>query len=361
MRIALLARESSASVDAIHDHTVRLADALRGAGADVDLRLRRPDGSWADGTGVTHRRLGDGLDGYDVVLLQYNPFLYGRRGFAPWLPVALWRLRAARSRPRVALLIHETAMPLHSARWALMGLWQRAQLRALRPAADVTFASIDRWAEDLGRLRPKRPTVHLPVGSNLPDMRSAREPRRAALGVDSETLVVATLTTGHPWQLLDLAAAALRRLAEADGRRLVLLALGAGAGEPPGLPPPVEVVRPGPVPADELAASLAAADLFLAPFKDGVSTKRGSLMAALQHGLAIVGTCGESTDASLAASGALVLVPCEPSLFAKAALEVGTDPDRRRALGVAARRLYATEFDWPVLARRILAHVGDTV
>ena len=52
-------------------------------------------------------------------------------------------------------------------------------------------------------------------------------------------------------------------------------------------------------PADEVSRRLSAADLNLSAFIDGVSTRRGSLMAALQHGVASVGTRGYLTDQML--------------------------------------------------------------
>lgn len=353
MRIALLARDSAA-LDAIQDHTLRLADALRGCGVEVDVCFRRSDGSWVDEGGKPRAGLRTGFAGCDWIVLQYNPFLYGQRGFAPWLPLECWRLRMQRNRPRIALYVHETAMPLTTVRWALMGLWQRAQLRTLRPAADLVFASIELWANQLRRLRPTRPTIHVPGSSTLPDMRSMRNRQRQILDADEGTLVVATLTTGHPSQMLDLVTAAVRRLSDSAGRRLILLALGAGAREPENLPSTVEVVRPGALSPARLSAALAGADLFLAPFKDGVSTRRSSLMAALQHGLAIVGTQGRSTDSVLATSDAFMLVPARPEPFAEAVLTVASDPERRESLGRAAKSLYVSHFAWPVLARTVL-------
>ena len=95
------------------------------------------------------------LAAYDAVVVQYNPFMYGRWGFAPWLPAALWRARRSRGAPEIALMVHEPYVPMVNWRWALMGLWQRSQLLALYGMADVVFASIDSWAAMLGRLRPE--------------------------------------------------------------------------------------------------------------------------------------------------------------------------------------------------------------
>src|SRR4051812_10551800 len=95
-RIAVVCRESAGRVDAIRDHAVRLADALRACGPDVDLHQRTSAGRWRiESSGDERSSLAAGLAGYDVVLVQYNPFLWGRWGFAPWLPLQLLRVQRA--------------------------------------------------------------------------------------------------------------------------------------------------------------------------------------------------------------------------------------------------------------------------
>ncbi len=158
--IALVCRESHGEIDGIRDYTVQLADALRrfeGVSAEVL------------GPGALNGTLVD----YDTVVLQYNPFMYGRWGFTPWLPAALLRMRRRHPTLEVALMVHEPYVPMINWRWTLMGIWQRSQLFALRAVADPVFASIDAWTSTLGEMRPRRVVHHLPVGSNLPDRRDS--------------------------------------------------------------------------------------------------------------------------------------------------------------------------------------------
>ncbi|HEY6887604.1 MAG TPA: hypothetical protein VI300_07490, partial [Solirubrobacter sp.] len=44
--------------------------------------------------------------------------------------------------------------------------------------------------------------------------------------------------------------------------------------------------------------------------------------------------------------------------YARAAVALAADPERRRAIGERGRALYAECFDWPVLARRVGAELG---
>ncbi|MHB8468725.1 MAG: glycosyltransferase [Gaiellaceae bacterium] len=356
MRIAIVCRNHANSLDAIRDNAVHKAAALRALGLQVDLCFVGADGLWrSDPNAPGVQRLDLCLADHDAVILEYNPFLYGPRGFAPRLPVALWRIRLRRDRPRIALALHEFYVEATSLRWAAMSLWQRVQLYGVLAATDVVFTAVWRWRRKVTFPCKRRAVVHVPSGSNLPDMRAERERSRGHLGVAAEAFVIATFGTDHPSHLVDFAQGAIAAIA-LGGRQVIYLALGAGARVPAGLPPSIVLHRPGLLPAEELAALLASADLFLAPFDDGVSTRRTTLVAALQHGLPVLGTDGPSTDDLLRRSEGLWLVPVDRrDLFAAAALELSRSSASRQRLAEAGRYLFQTEFDWPILARRIAA------
>jgi glycosyltransferase involved in cell wall biosynthesis len=362
MQLAILARDTGGRVDGITEFALRLAEALRAEGTfAVDLWLRMEAGSWRranmDERGSPEVAPSVPLADYDAAVVQYNPFMYGRWGFAPGLPLML-----ARRRPQtLALMVHEPYVPLSDWRSAVMGGWQRAQLLALRLECDVVFTSIEAWAARFARGRPRRPTFHLPVGSNLPDKRDARQAERARLGLADDTLVLAAFGTGHPSALTRYVVAAANEVA-AEDIQLTLLNLGAGAPPLHGLDSRIAVHQPGWQPPDELARLLGAADVFLAPFVDGVSTRRSTVMAALQHGLAVLGTDGPLTDGLLRrAPDALVLVPvARPDVFSRAAARLACSVDGRRSLAERGRALYEQTFDWPVLASRVSAALAGS-
>jgi glycosyltransferase involved in cell wall biosynthesis len=347
--VAVLFNDRGKPTDGIRDHSRLLATSLEdqtGSPVSVEYRVsaRRPRG-----------KLGQQAH---AVILQYSPFCYGRWGFAPWLPLRLLRSRLTRRpRPNVVLFVHEPYVPLAGARQVVMGLWQRLQLEALRVVSDVVLVSIQPWASDLSRRWPGRPVLHMPVGSTLPDMRHARARMRAELGADDETFVVAVFGRTHPSWQADHAVQAIQALSD-RGHRLLVLSLGAEAPPLEGLDD-VAVHAPGRLPEDDLAMRLAAADMFLAPFIDGVSTRRTTLMSALQHGLPVVATEGPLTDDLLRrATDALALAPVDdPSGFGELACEVAADPDRRARMAREARALYDRAFDWSVSAGTLAASV----
>jgi glycosyltransferase involved in cell wall biosynthesis len=368
-RLAIVYGDSGSDVDAIRDASFLLARALRAEGlvADAYVKRRRrsktPGPEQAASREAMPRALSvRTLMSYDGVVVQYNPFSYGRWGFAPGLPARLLSLRLA-NRPKIGLVVHEPYVPMVDWRSILMGLWQRIQLLVLRTSSDVAFASIERWVADVGTSHPRRPTFHLPMGSTIPCRLDARSAERKRLNVGESELVLATFGTAHPSRMLHLVGAAANALADQVGR-VWLLNLGANAPVIDDLDDRVRLRQPGRLPAGDLARLLATADIYLAPFIDGVSTRRTTVMAALQHGVPVVGTDGPLTD-SLLRDGSLVLIPVErPDLFVAAVISLARDPRRRLELSESSRALYRSTFSWPILAKRLLSafagHDSDT-
>jgi hypothetical protein len=340
VRIAFLGSGTS-GINAIDQWSDCLIGALRDRGHSASLHAWQPGSLFAAGAAP------------DVLVLPYNPFMWGRWGFAPLLVRDVLSVRRRRPRPVLVLAIHEPYVPVRDAKSLLMGAWQRLQLWSLLLLVDRRFASIDAWSRRFGRIAP---TGHLPSGSNVPDARTERDRARAQLGAE-EALVVATLSTGNPSHLGVYVEETLDLLATKARRETLFLRLGAGAPEVT-VPPHVRQVAPGYVTAPELGAYLAAADLLLTPFGDGVSTRRGSFMAGLCEGVCVIGTLGRLTDPSLVDVG-LELVPVGDSArFAERANTLAEDDTRRAASAARGRALFEAEFTWDAVAARLLEAVG---
>jgi glycosyltransferase involved in cell wall biosynthesis len=292
-----------------------------------------------------------------TIVIQYNPFSFGRYGFAPWLVRRAWRLRRDDPTPRIVLLVHEGFVQVNSLRTLPLAAWQRFQLALLRGVSDVTLASTERLTQRLARWLPARPTGALHVGSNLPDMRHMRQVVRERLGLPNDAVLVATFGTDHPSHSEEHVRKAVSALADAATAWVIHL----GSGAPRFRAHSPRVRHVGHSSADDLGSYLAAADVFLAPFTDGVSTRRTTLVAALQHELAVVGTRGAFTDKTLDyAGGPLRLVSFDPvDLFAQEVRRLVDDRRAIRKLGHAGRALYEAEFAWPVIAERFMTLVRD--
>lgn len=296
--------------------------------------------------------LGDQREG--SIFLQYSPFSFGRAGIAPGLVLGVRRIRQRASAVSIVLMCHETVSLAPGLKWRAVRVLHRAQLAVLARWARTIFVSTPAWSQELVRLSGRTP-IELPVGSNLPDRRARRAHVRQRLELDG-TLLLASFSTGHPSHRDDLLREALLEiLPHRPG--VALLTLGAGR-EPLGLPEAARVreLRPGLLPSDELADLVAAADIFVSPYVDGASTRRGTIMAALQHAVPVVATVGSSTDAVLRTHLGRYGVPSgDPAALGAAINHLAEDPKARAEHGLAGRRLYEQHFDWPVTARRVAA------
>ena len=105
------------------------------------------------------------------------------------------------------------------------------------------------------------------------------------------------------------------------------------------------------LPADEVSAELSAATIALLPFPDGVSDKRGSALAALDHGVTVLTTHSKTTPGWLRAVTHAIASPDDAAATVTGLL-AGTHP-RRKAAELLEQEMLAR--DWTEIARRHLA------
>lgn len=368
MRVDLLFPVLPPRLDGIGDHTARLAAALAAEGVTVRVLTAQPEWIPIPGVEVVRAFAYPPRRGIrelvktvvseppDWLVVQFNQFSYGRWGLNPFLPRVLRILQRQCPALRLAVMFHEDFVPPTNWKNRIFRVWQLPQFWALGRLADVVAFSIQPWVEAYRFWFPKAYVVHWPVGSNISHVGFSREEARKRLGIAPEVFVVGLFGTLHVARLIDYVAAALQQLKT--------------------LPVPVELLYVGPhgamlqermqgvllrdagaLPEEDVSCHLSAMDLLLAPFIDGASTRRSSLIAGLQHGLTVVSTDGPLTDPMLRAvhGKALWLTPVgDRATFAQAVLELAQRPALREALGKEARAFYATHLDWPRLARRVL-------
>lgn len=354
--------------DAIGDHTALLAEALA-SHADVTILTSVP--TWTPIPGVAVRQafsvaeragvqaLLQALetDQPDWLVLQYNPFSYGTWGLNPYLPETLRRLKQRYPRVRLALLVHETAPPLFVT-WQLtvMNLWQRWHLRQLGRLADLVFFTIEPWVQQFGPWFPKTPVHTLPIGSNIPRVPTDRAAVRAALGFTDATFVLGIFGTAHHSRLLHMLRHAAEVLVQETPDLRVLYVGPHGPAVRAGLPG-IPVHDAGRLPGEEVSRHFAAMDLYGAPFRKGLSTRRGSFMTALQHGIPTISNRGAHTGQMLLqADGRAFLLSEEEDgeQYARLALSMFRDAALRRQIGAAGQALYQAHFDWPMVARTLI-------
>ena len=300
----------------------------------------------------------------DWVLLQYNPFSYGQWGLNLHLPLVIRQIQRRHSGTKIAVMVHETFVPFGvNWKFRVMSLWQRPQFAVLSRAADVLFFSVDAWAETFARKFPGKPVIHLPVGSNIARVPISRAEARARLGIADDTLVLGVFGGMHISRLMDWVRSAADAV-QATGRPLLVLHIGPDSDAVRALLGPLPLQADGPLSAEEVSRRFAAMDIHLAPFVDGISTRRGSVMTGLQHGIATVGTQAQHTDAVFReANGSALLLTkvSEPDQFIAQVLCLAGDATLRQQIGLTGQQLYEQEFAWASLARRIQDTLANPV
>ncbi len=372
MRILLVAAAVPPAVDGIGDYTATLAralaaratvaiatDRLRPASPVPDVELFPAfDLSSPGGVRSLPRVVREWKP--DWVVLQYNPFSWGRRGFNPHLPAVIQTIRRSGA-ANVAVMVHERYVPFTTWPYRIMSLWQRPQYRMLARTAQALFCSTDAWIPELRRLAPGC-GVHLaPAGSGIPRVEIERSTARARLDIPADAFVLGFFGFAHASKPLGHVAEAYRAISE-SGRDVRLVYIGLQPEVVRAALPEAAVVADGALPADEVSRRFSAMDLLLCPFVDGVSTRRTTMMTGLQHGVATLGTVGEYTSPQLAREddSALRLVPCgDARAFAQAARALANSEADRLRIGSAGRRLFEAEYAPEMLADRFLTALGQ--
>ncbi len=346
-------------LDGIGDYSAMVAEGLT-ARYHVHLVVKDPAPTTASVQGITSlASFGSTpskaiLQVYDHVmraqsqglLVQYNPFSYGRRGLNPWLPLVLRRIAAAGV--PTGIMAHETFVVNGSLAWRVIGKLQQLQLRSIVRTSRVTYTSCDRYRDHVLHVAPGSTVRVMPIGSNIRRIEAARQCEKARLGISPAATVFGMFGTTQSGVQPGFIGEAVRRCADA-GQEVILLYVGSQGARLRDYVPSTRLKDLGRLEPADVSRALTAMDIYLAAFDDGISTRRGTVMAALQHGAALVGTVGKNTDALWhEANGvSLVLAPADDSrAFADAAVSLANDNKRAVALGSCAADLYERLFDW---------------
>jgi glycosyltransferase involved in cell wall biosynthesis len=284
------------------------------------------------------------------VLVQYVPHMYGYRGMN--LGLASWlRLRA----PRYWVMFHEVAFALDRQQKLtrnILGGVQHVMAALVAGGADEIFVSVPRWESLLRtRCRIRRPIHWLPVPSNVPtavEPVAVRHVREQLLG-NSPRPLLGHFGTFQP-QIVEFLMNAIPPLLRRDeARRMLVIGRGSGsfaqalADRSGDLRD--RILARDDLPARDVAEHLAACDVLLQPYTDGVSSRRGSAMAGLALGRPIVTTEAEATEPIWRRDRLVEAVPLDDVdvFIGRVEALLGSSEDRAQ-LGDRARRGYEANF-----------------
>lgn len=339
IRAALLVGFSGGRFDAVAGYTNHLAHALNQRNetcADVYM-LEGPE-RWVNGAHGVLRR-----ERYDVLGLQYNPFSFGRRGRALWLP--RWWETAGCTK---VVTIHEAYVPGLRPRELAVGVPQRLQLSLLRRGTDLVITTCGQRVVYLRGWDRRMPLVHIPVGSNIVHPRA-----RLPIRMPGPPRLLSFGGT-HPTRQIGHVVAAANAVVAACGRAR-LDYLGAGLPPPTGLDPRVELYAPGALEDAELAARFIEADLALLPYANGASSNRTTLASLLACGTPVLSTARRDTDSMLRAVGVRSLTRPSEAEFAAEAVRLIKAPDELCVMSADAYHLGEVYLSWHQIADRTAA------
>jgi glycosyltransferase involved in cell wall biosynthesis len=397
MRIGLITGEYPPDQGGVGDFTRELGRALAALGHEIhvltgELRIANTSTGLSTsgetrGPVIVHRnvrgwgwrcwrdiaRLDDALR-FDVLNIQYQAAAYGMHPAINLLP---WRLcgvlslsKERRGRPPVAVTFHDLKVPY---------LFPKAG-----PLRWQVILALARWADGVivtnredelrmadGGWRMAN-LARIPIGSNIAPrlpLGYNRDVWRARWGLGTGDLLLGYFgflneRKGGEDLIETLAALVARDLPA----HLLLIGGRVGSSDPTNVAYAEQVDRligerglaarvhrTGFVSPEEVSASLAAVDVCVLPYRDGVSLRHGSLHACLAHGRPIVTTHPAVEMPELRDGENVLLAPAQDvESLADGAARVWADPALRARLETGAVTL-AREFTWERIAERTLA------
>ncbi len=298
----------------------------------------------------------------DIVNIQYQTAAYAMRPAINFLP---WRMgRAGAARPRFVVTFHDLLIPFLFRGAGPLRPWVTSWLAR---TADGVIATNEEDDADLAVRAARTPRRLIPIGSNISGRLPAGYDRaawRARWGIGPEETALVYFGFLNQSKGGEELITALARLRDA-GRAVRLLMVGGkvGASDPTNRAYLARVealiaasdigsriVWTDYLPAEEVSATLRAADIAVQPYRDGVSTRRGALLAALTHAMPIVTTQPRVPSAHFRDGENMLLTPAgDAAALAAAIVRLADAPALRERLGAGAAAL-AARFTWPAIA-----------
>jgi glycosyltransferase involved in cell wall biosynthesis len=361
----LLTPEYPPACGGVGDYTALLASALADAGDVVHVWYPSREQSRAtpvvgrvaihhlpDRFGSLARAVLDRafVDMPGTILVQYVPNAFGLRGGN--VPFCRWLLRTGRRGADVRVMIHEPFFYFGFARpWRnALGVTQRLMAALVIRASRSLYFSTENWFRYLAPYGPVANATVLPVPATI-----ALDPPAALVAAwRSRVAHGAEVVVGHLGTYGEHVGGGLRKILPAiwsvlPHAQVLLVGEGSRAFTEQirhRAPRESSVQGTGRLSSIDAAAALCACDVLIAPYPDGVTTRRTSVMAALACGRPVVTSDGALTEPIWRDTGALALAPAgDAASFAEAVKRLACDPSLRASLGRHGRRTYDEHFD----------------
>lgn len=286
------------------------------------------------------------------LLVQYVPHAFGYKAMN--LPFCAWLFAYGRKFGGAIVMFHEVQLGILTgdpARYRLIDAATKIMARLAARSAKRIFIATPIWEPLLRRyVSNERPIAWMPVPSTVAVIDECARVDAARRRWSPDGRLVGHFGT-YPPAIAAMLHIIVPTILAADSS-VVLLLIGVNGEacrqrlirENPALAN--RIVATGALPSDELSLAISASEILVQPYPDGVTTRRTSMMAALEHARPIVTTRGLFTEPLWERSGAVAMVEAgDSSAFASAVSELLKDSELRRRYASAAKALYANRFD----------------
>jgi glycosyltransferase involved in cell wall biosynthesis len=264
-----------------------------------------------------------------------------------------WIEHLSRTGHRVFLMVHEPMLEFNGSwKQRLVALVHRRMVRVLLRSSSRVFVSIPGWESYLRPFaRQGQLFEWLPIPETISVAASPSATADTRHRLSSNAPILGHLGTYSTEVIQFLRPALLIVLNEVPEVHLLLLGKNSkhfAVSLVTGVPRfRNRIHATGILPDLELSHHIAACDLMLQPYPDGLSTRRTSLMNVIAHGVAVVSNTGHLTEDFWHTSDAVALSPVsEPHRLAEDCLRLLRNPDERNRLAQAGLSLYRSRFDW---------------
>ncbi len=356
--LALVGRQDFPT-DAIRDYCHWLAQALEQKGAKVAVaEVRWERQGWVRALRELWRASKPWRGHW--FLVQYTALGWSRRGFPLGFLAVLLVLRLHKA--RIAVFFHDiVAYPGRRPIDRIRRFLQHFTMRSAYTLAERSILTVNpRQLTWLGKVAPK--ARYIPVGSNIPvpesdSKGSAARHRECRSAV--RTIAIFGITPGNrrEKELAAIAEAAKAAARQVPELHVVAFGRGSREAETPlrralsGIS--VQVSALGLVPAEEAGMIISSADVQL-DVRDIVSTRRGSVMAAIACGVPVVGYQGAETNSEIERAGVRLVPQGDVQALSQALTEVLSNESLREDLRRRNREAQQNFFAWNRIVERLI-------
>ncbi len=381
MKVLMVSGEFPPMVGGVGDYTACLASALHDLGVQVSVvtsaQSRPSEGAFSfpviarvpDWNFRSWGSIRRNVERHapDIVHIQYQAAAYRLHPAANLLPIVL---RVARAGVRSVVTFHDLKVPFI---FPKAGPLRERAVRLMARSSDgvictdeADLATVSHWG--------LRPPAHLiPIGSNIPVAQTGERTVSASDPDAQQTLQIGYFGLLNSSKGIDVLLRGYR-IVRQRGLSVTLTMIGANLGDSD--PTNVAYARrikgqiseldidgsvrwTGQLSPEDTSRALQSLDACVLPYEDGASFRRGTLMAALAHGLPIITTrpsrrpAGEASRCLSDRENCLLVPPGDVGALAEAIQELANSPSLRERLARGARDL-SKQFTWERIARKTL-------